>query len=84
MGVKSRSTWIAGATLVILFTAACVDGRRVSEGGRGAYEASLTRIGDGFAVAWYDDRDGNAEICCSAGTAAASTGLVRFSSRRSS
>jgi hypothetical protein len=35
---------------------------RVSHSGRGAYEASLTPSGDGFAVAWYDTRHGHAEI----------------------
>src|SRR5262245_52599450 len=35
---------------------------QVSQGGAGAYEAALAIDTDGFAVAWYDTRDGNAEI----------------------
>jgi uncharacterized iron-regulated membrane protein len=35
---------------------------QISHSGRGAYEASLTPSGDGFAASWYDTRDGNAEI----------------------
>jgi hypothetical protein len=34
----------------------------VSRSGAGAYEAALAPHGDGFAVAWHDQRDGNAEI----------------------
>ena len=34
----------------------------VSEPGGGAYEASLARLGDGWAVAWHDTRDGHPEI----------------------
>jgi hypothetical protein len=35
---------------------------QISQSGTGAYEAALAPDGDGFAVAWYDTRDGNAEI----------------------
>ena len=35
---------------------------QVSQSGAGAYEAALAPDADGFAVAWYDTRDGNAEI----------------------
>jgi len=35
---------------------------RISSSGSGAFEVALTRFGDGAAVAWYDTRDGNAEI----------------------
>ena len=35
---------------------------QVSESGFGAFEAALTPLGDGFAAAWYDNRDGNDEI----------------------
>lgn len=42
---------------------ACDQPRQVSDSGLGAYEVSLaTRGDDGFAVAWYDTRDGNAEV----------------------
>ena len=35
---------------------------QVSQSGVGAYEAALATDSEGFAVAWYDTRDGNAEI----------------------
>jgi hypothetical protein len=35
---------------------------QVSNSTNGAYETALAPFGDGFAVAWYDQRDGNAEI----------------------
>jgi hypothetical protein len=35
---------------------------RISQSGVGAYESALATDRDGFAVAWYDTRDGNAEI----------------------
>ena len=35
---------------------------QVSDSGKGAYEAALTPFGQGFAVAWYDIRDGQGEI----------------------
>jgi hypothetical protein len=51
------------ALLLILLTAGCgASVRYVSDSGAGAYEAALTTFGDGFAAAWYDTRDGNAEI----------------------
>src|SRR5690606_31666393 len=36
--------------------------RQVSDSGFGAYEVSLAAWSDALAVAWYDTRDGNAEI----------------------
>jgi hypothetical protein len=36
--------------------------RQISDSRLGAYEAALATDRDGFAVAWYDRRDGNAEI----------------------
>ncbi len=36
--------------------------QQVSDSGLGAYEASLTVVAGRAAVAWYDNRDGNAEI----------------------
>jgi hypothetical protein len=36
--------------------------QQITQSGRGAYEASLTATRDGFAVAWYDTRDGHPEI----------------------
>ena len=35
---------------------------QVSNSRKGAYEAALTPFGQGFAVAWYDTRDGQGEI----------------------
>jgi Tol biopolymer transport system component len=35
---------------------------QISDSATGAYEAALAPFDEGFAVAWYDTRDGNAEI----------------------
>ena len=35
---------------------------QITDSGFGAYESSLTPLADGFAAAWYDTRDGQAEI----------------------
>lgn len=45
-------------------TAAACSSRpiQVSNSGKGAYEAALVQFGQGFAVAWYDMRDGHGEI----------------------
>lgn len=46
-----------------LFMAACSDRPvQISYSGNGAYEVGMAPLGDGFVVAWYDRRDGNAEI----------------------
>lgn len=46
-----------------LFAVACSPrATQVSHSGKGAYETALTPFGDGFAMAWYDIRDGNGEI----------------------
>ncbi|HEY3517620.1 MAG TPA: hypothetical protein VGL98_11285 [Gammaproteobacteria bacterium] len=42
-------------------SAACSP-RQISDSGFGAYEVSLAAWDDGLAVAWYDTRDGNAEV----------------------
>lgn len=36
--------------------------QQITQSGRGAYEASLTATRNGFAIAWYDTRDGHPEI----------------------
>lgn len=36
--------------------------RQISDSGFGAYDVSVATWSDGFAVAWYDTRDGNAEV----------------------
>lgn len=58
----ARAALAVGVALVL---AACgpTELHQVSDSGFGAYEVSLaTRGDDGFAVAWYDTRDGNAEV----------------------
>ena len=57
-----RPAWIVA--LWVLLICGCGGPRRVevSEPGGGAYEASLARFGDGWAVAWYDTRDGHPEL----------------------
>jgi hypothetical protein len=41
---------------------ACSPPRQISESGVGAYEVSLAAWNDGLVAAWYDTRDGNAEV----------------------
>lgn len=53
-------TWLTCSA--VLFLAACAPPGQVSDSGAGAYEVSLAAWGDGFAAAWYDTRNGNAEI----------------------
>jgi hypothetical protein len=53
----------AALALVVLSAGAVANGpHQISNSGFGAYEASLTPFRDGFAVAWYDTRDGHPEI----------------------
>ena len=54
----------AGIFLLTVFflLTGCDELQEVSNSKHGAYEASMTVLRDGFAVAWYDDRDGNPEI----------------------
>lgn len=53
----------SAAALPLVALAACsVQPRQVSDSGFGAYEVSLAAWSDALAVAWYDTRDGNAEI----------------------
>ena len=51
-------------TLLLFFCAACgpTGGTQISQSGAGAFEASVAPTDGGFAVAWNDTRDGNAEI----------------------
>lgn len=53
----SHLAWVA-LTAVL----GCSPPRQISDSGFGAYEVSLAAWDDGLAVAWYDTRDGNAEI----------------------
>ena len=46
----------------LVAAAACSPPRQISESGFGAFEVSLAVWDDGLAVAWYDTRDGNAEV----------------------
>jgi hypothetical protein len=51
---------IACAAVVTLL--GCSPPRQITDSGAGAYEVSLSAWSDGLAVAWYDTRDGNAEV----------------------
>lgn len=53
---------VVNVSVLALLLLAGEDAHRVTESGRGAYEVSLTPAGDGFAVAWYDTRDGHPQI----------------------
>ena len=53
----ARAIWSCAA----LAAAGCSP-RQISDSGFGAYEVSLAAWSDGFAVAWFDTRDGNAEV----------------------
>ncbi len=50
--------------VVCILTTACTAAQpgQVSHSTKGAFETTLTPFRDGFAVAWYDTRDGNGEI----------------------
>lgn len=51
-----------GALVVCAACGVSADHLQISESGYGAYEVSLSPWSDGLIVAWYDTRDGNAEI----------------------
>lgn len=55
----SRAVVIACAVTAV---ACSTQPTQVSNSGKGAYEAALVQVGQGFAVAWYDTRDGRGEI----------------------
>ncbi len=58
-----RTRYLLGALLTGAAASACADGlHQVSQSPAGAYEAALVAYEGGFAAAWYDTRDGNAEI----------------------
>jgi hypothetical protein len=48
--------------VALLAVAGCDSATQVSDSGFGAYEVSLAAWQDELAVAWYDTRDGNAEV----------------------
>lgn len=52
------------AAILTATLSACSAGgpSQVSQSGAGAFEASVTPLHEGLGVAWYDTRDGNAEI----------------------
>lgn len=50
------------ATAAVLMAASTGQPHQISQSGRGAYEASLAVSGRQRAAAWYDTRDGHAEI----------------------
>ncbi len=53
---------VARALALVVWATLASTSIQVSDGGHGAYEASLTSVGDGFAVAWHDTRHGLPEI----------------------
>lgn len=55
---------VAGTVAVLVLGAPAIaqHARQISQSGFGAYEASVAALNDGFAVAWYDTRDGHPEI----------------------
>src|SRR5262245_64016764 len=53
----ARAFWACAAV-----AATACSPRQISDSGFGAYEVSLAAWSDGLALAWYDTRDGNAEI----------------------
>lgn len=54
-----QSLVVAGA----LFAAACsARPEQISRSGKGALEAAMTTVRDGFAVGWYDTREGTGDI----------------------
>src|SRR4029077_20551761 len=57
------SRLLAGALAILLLIGPQVpELRQISQSGRGAFEASLTAIGNQLVTAWYDTRDGHPEI----------------------
>lgn len=54
---RQIASYAAAASLL-----ACSPPRQISDSGFGAFEVSLAAWHDGLAVAWYDTRDGNAEV----------------------
>ena len=58
------SASVGRVVFLLLFCAGCgaSGGTPISQSSGGAFEASLAAADDGFAVAWYDTRDGNAEL----------------------
>jgi len=58
-----HSEFRRGLAFAALLAISCSPGpTQVSNSRRGAFETALAPFGDGFAVAWYDTRDGNGEI----------------------
>ena len=55
----TRGLAVAGCVLAV---ACSPRPTQVSNSDSGAFEAALAPFGDGFAVSWYDSRDGNGEI----------------------
>ena len=60
----SKHPWGVTLGVAVLLLGGCGGPRQVeiSDPGGGAYEASLARLGDGWAVAWHDTRNGHPEI----------------------
>ena len=57
------SRLLAGTLAILLLTGPQVpEVRQISQSGRGAFEASLTAVGNQLVTAWYHTRDGHPEI----------------------
>lgn len=56
-GRDAPALWVCAA-----LSAAGCSPRQITESGFGAFEVSLAAANDELAVAWYDTRDGNAEV----------------------
>jgi hypothetical protein len=61
-----RCRHLGGPLVAALFTVHCtlpeISSHQISDSRAGAYEAALATTRDGLVAAWYDIRDGNAEI----------------------
>lgn len=60
MSKRHTAQWLS--LLLIIALTSCTTIQQVSHSGFGAYETSLTKRQDGFAVTWYDTRHDFAEI----------------------
>ena len=57
-----RATHACLSCVALAWALGCSPPRQISDSGFGAYEVSLAAWDDGLAVAWYETRDGNAEV----------------------
>lgn len=64
LGIRAKILFHLGLPAAVLAAlAACgPQPQQISDSGAGAYEVSVSTWPDGLVVAWYDTRDGNAEV----------------------